>query len=57
MTLAAFCLPAPEKDGRPKGTARLISLYDHEARRAILGNTLWGGYLVHVTETCDTGTR
>ncbi|MFJ8763003.1 hypothetical protein [Streptomyces cyaneofuscatus] len=34
---------------------RIVSPYDREARRAICGNTGWSGYLVHVTETCETG--
>jgi hypothetical protein len=34
-----------------------ISPYDPGARRAVRGNTRWNGYLVHVTETCDTDTR
>jgi transposase len=46
--------PRTEKDGQPKGALRIVSPYDCEARRAIRGNTRWSGYLVHVTETCDT---
>ncbi|MEU3070976.1 hypothetical protein AB0935_19905 [Streptomyces sp. NPDC007027] len=34
---------------------RIVSPYDREARRAIRGDTRWSGYLVHVTETCETG--
>jgi hypothetical protein len=49
--------PRTEKDGRPTGAVRIISPYDPDARRAIRGNTRWNGYLVHVTETCDTDTR
>ncbi|MFZ4296599.1 hypothetical protein ACOZE3_01550 [Streptomyces cinereoruber] len=49
--------PRAEKDGRPKGAARLTSPYDPDARRAIRGNTRWNGYLVHVTETCDADAR
>ncbi|MDT0382665.1 hypothetical protein RM572_28345 [Streptomyces sp. DSM 42041] len=47
--------PRTEKDGQPKGALRIVSPYDREARRAIRGNTRWSGYLVHVTETCETG--
>ncbi|MGW2826129.1 IS1182 family transposase [Streptomyces sp. NPDC001443] len=45
--------PRTEKDGQPKG-ARRVSPYDCQTRRAIRGNTRWSGYLVHVTETCDS---
>ncbi|MCD0486487.1 IS1182 family transposase [Streptacidiphilus sp. ASG 303] len=48
--------PRTEKDGQPKGALRIVSPYDCEARRAIRGNTRWSGYLVHVTETCDSDT-
>ncbi|MGW5640883.1 transposase [Streptomyces sp. NPDC003832] len=47
--------PRTEKDGQPKGARRIVSPYDCQTRRAIRGNTRWSGYLVHVTETCDTG--
>ncbi|MEU9776332.1 hypothetical protein AB0E16_05440, partial [Streptomyces sp. NPDC047970] len=46
--------PRTEKDGQPKGARRIVSPYDWQTRRAIRGNTRWSGYLVHVTETCDT---
>ncbi|MFP8959106.1 IS1182 family transposase, partial [Streptomyces nanhaiensis] len=46
--------PRTEKDGQPKGALRIVSPYDCEAHRAIRGSTRWSGYLVHVTETCDT---
>lgn len=49
--------PRTEKDGRPKGVVRIISPYDPDARQAVRGNTRWNGYLVHVTETCDTDAR
>jgi hypothetical protein len=49
--------PRTEKDGRPKGAVRIVSPYDPDARRAIRGNTRWNGYLLHVTETCDTDDR
>ncbi|MFE9341394.1 IS1182 family transposase [Streptomyces sp. NPDC007063] len=46
--------PRTAKDGQPKGAVRIVSPYDREARRAIRGNTRWSGYLIHVTETCET---
>lgn len=49
--------PRTEKDGQPKGALRIVTPYDCEARRAIRGNTRWSGYLIHVTETCDTGAQ
>ncbi|MFH9694255.1 hypothetical protein [Streptomyces globisporus] len=42
---------------RPSPSQRrceIVSPHDREARRAIPGNTRWSGYLVHVTETCET---
>ncbi|MEV6730608.1 transposase [Streptomyces sp. NPDC051364] len=49
------CLrPRADKDGQPRGALRIVSPYDIEARRAIRGDTRWSGYLVHVTETCDS---
>lgn len=44
---------APDGDGLPPGRTRLISCYDLDARTGIKRETRWGGYKIHVTETCD----
>jgi len=42
----------PPKD-RPPGAMRLVSPYDPEARGSIKRETIWQGYKVHLTETCE----
>ncbi|MFB7477275.1 IS1182 family transposase [Kitasatospora sp. NPDC056184] len=39
---------------RPPGATRLVTPYDPEARGSVKRDTLWDGYKVHVTETCET---
>ncbi|MYS85350.1 hypothetical protein GTZ85_35360 [Streptomyces sp. SID5474] len=38
---------------RPPGATRLVSPHDIEARVGIKRDTLWDGYKVHLTETCE----
>ncbi|MEV6963460.1 IS1182 family transposase [Streptomyces sp. NPDC051207] len=38
---------------RPPGALRLVSPYDIEARCGRKNDTLWDGYKVHLTETCE----
>jgi transposase len=40
-------------DERPPSAVRLASPYDLEARYSRKRETHWGGYKVHLTETCD----
>jgi transposase/IS5 family transposase len=47
---------APDGDGLPPGRDRLVSCYDLDARNSIKRETLWSGYKVHFTETCDEPT-
>ncbi len=43
------------KDRTP-GALRLVTLYDTEARGSVKRDTLWDGYKVHLTETCEPQT-
>ncbi|MBT2399195.1 IS1182 family transposase [Streptomyces sp. ISL-100] len=38
---------------RPPGAMRLVTPYDPDARGSVKRDTLWDGYKVHVTETCE----
>jgi transposase len=38
---------------RPPGATRLVTPYDTEARGSVKRDTLWDGYKVHLTETCE----
>ncbi|MFF7139607.1 IS1182 family transposase, partial [Streptomyces sp. NPDC008196] len=38
---------------RPPGALRLVTPYDTDARRSIKRDTMWDGYKVHFTETCE----
>lgn len=38
---------------RPPGATRLVTPHDIEARVGIKRDTLWDGYKVHLTETCE----
>lgn len=38
---------------RPPGATRLVTPYDSEARGSVKRDTLWHGYKVHLTETCE----
>lgn len=38
---------------RPAAAARLVSPYDLDARTGSKRDTVWDGYKVHLTETCD----
>ena len=38
---------------RPPGATRLVTPYDIEARGSKKRDTLWDGYKVHLTETCE----
>ncbi|MDT9701886.1 IS1182 family transposase [Streptomyces sp. P17] len=38
---------------RPPGALRLVTPYDTEARGSVKRETLWDGYKVHLTETCE----
>ncbi|WP_078504421.1 IS1182 family transposase [Streptomyces viridochromogenes] len=40
---------------RPPGALRLVTPYDTEARGSVKRDTLWDGYKVHLTETCEPG--
>ena len=44
-----------KEDGLPPAAVRLGSPVDPESRAAKRGETSWGGYKVHLTETCDEG--
>lgn len=41
---------------RPPGATRLVTPYDTEARGSVKRDTLWDGYKVHLTETCEPDT-
>lgn len=41
---------------RPPGTLRLATPYDTEARGSVKRDTVWDGYKVHLTETCEPET-
>jgi hypothetical protein len=43
-----------EGEGLPPGRSRITSPYDTDARWGVKRDTVWNGYKVHVTETCDT---
>jgi transposase len=43
-----------DEQGLPPGRARIISCYDLDARYADRRGTGWGGYKVHLSETCHT---
>ena len=43
-------------DQAPPSGRYIGSLYDTEARYATKGATVWSGYKMHLTETCDDGT-
>ncbi|MEU9028637.1 IS1182 family transposase [Streptomyces sp. NPDC048383] len=38
---------------RPPGALRLVTPYDIEARGSVKRDTMWDGYKVHLTETCE----
>ncbi|WP_405536904.1 IS1182 family transposase [Streptomyces antimycoticus] len=38
---------------RPPGAMRLVTPYDTEARGSVKRDTMWDGYKVHLTETCE----
>lgn len=38
---------------RPPGAKRLVTPYDPQARGSVKRDTLWDGYKVHLTETCE----
>lgn len=38
---------------RPPGATRLVTPYDVEARGSVKRDTLWDGYKVHLSETCE----
>lgn len=38
---------------RPPGALRLVTPYDTEARGSVKRDTLWDGYKVHLSETCE----
>ncbi|MFD3689025.1 IS1182 family transposase [Nocardiopsis sp. NPDC058631] len=38
---------------RPPGAIRLVTPYDREARGSVKRDTMWDGYKVHLTETCE----
>ncbi|MGA6228189.1 IS1182 family transposase [Streptomyces umbrinus] len=40
---------------RPPGAKRLVTPYDPDARCGVKRDTMWDGYKVHLTETCETG--
>ncbi|MGW0553546.1 IS1182 family transposase [Streptomyces sp. NPDC002926] len=40
---------------RPPGAMRLVTPYDAEARGSVKRDTMWDGYKVHLTETCEPG--
>jgi transposase len=41
---------------RPPGATRLVTPYDTEARTSVKRDTMWDGYKVHLTETCEPDT-
>lgn len=41
------------EDGLPPASGRLVTPTDPEVRAARRGEIFWGGYKVHLTETCD----
>ncbi|MGK5501551.1 transposase, partial [Streptomyces sp. URMC 125] len=41
---------------RPPGAMRPVSPYDTEARGSVKRDTVWNGYKVHLTETCEPDT-
>lgn len=41
---------------RPPGATRLVTPYDTEARGSVKRDTMWDGYKVHLTETCEPET-
>ncbi|QIK10943.1 IS1182 family transposase [Streptomyces sp. ID38640] len=40
---------------RPPGAMRLVTPYDTDARGSVKRDTMWDGYKVHFTETCEPG--
>ncbi|WP_343241860.1 MULTISPECIES: transposase [unclassified Streptomyces] len=40
-------------DGLPPGQRRVTSPYDIDARRSVKGDTLWNGFKIHISETCQ----
>ncbi|MEV3928144.1 IS1182 family transposase [Streptomyces sp. NPDC049944] len=40
---------------RPPGALRLVNPYDPDARVGVKRDTMWDGYKVHLTETCEPG--
>ncbi|MET8406478.1 IS1182 family transposase [Streptomyces sp900116325] len=40
-------------DGLPPGHRRLTSPYDTDARRSVKGDTMWNGFKIHISETCQ----
>lgn len=38
---------------RPPGAMRLVTPYDPQARGSVKRDTVWDGYKVHLTETCE----
>lgn len=45
-----------KEDGLPPTAKRLASPTDPESRGSRRGEISWGGYKIHLTETCDEGT-
>lgn len=41
---------------RPPGAKRLVTPYDVQARGSVKRDTMWDGYKVHLTETCEADT-
>ncbi len=41
---------------RPPGAKRLVTPHDVEARGSVKRDTVWDGYKVHLTETCEADT-
>ncbi|WP_274559851.1 IS1182 family transposase [Streptomyces spiramyceticus] len=41
---------------RPPGALRLVTPYDTDARGSVKRDTMWDGYKVHLTETCEPDT-
>lgn len=41
---------------RPPGAMCLVTPYDREARNSVKRDTVWAGYKVHLTETCEADT-
>ena len=44
-----------ERKERPPGSERIVTPHDLDARCGVKRSTVWDGYKVHFTETCDQG--